>query len=659
MVQISSTSDRDRSTNYGLGIDTGGTYTDVALVDFRTLKVLAKAKARTTHHDLSIGLGEGVDKVMSYVDEHFEPSLVGVSTTLATNSVLEGRLGRVGLIGLGWTPQEGKEFGAKKQCFLAGGHDVRGRVLASIDHREVMRSVEEMVEHVDSIVVSGLFSVYNPAHEKEVKRLIQQDHDIPVVMAHELTGELGFHERTVTAVLNAGLIPVLRDFLEKVQVILSKKGIRAPLMVFKGDGSLMNIRTAMERPVETLLSGPAASAMGGMLLSGKKDCIVIDMGGTSTDIAVMENGRSRTAPNGAVVGSWPTRVEAVNVWTVGLGGDSEIRATKHGLKVGPYRVMPLCFASQRYERLVEKMKALGEPRFLVASMRTVNGLSENEKLLVEHIRKNGPSTFTELKMAFEEMYLIDRHISSLWKQGAIEGIGLTPTDILHVLGIYREGDVEASRIGLKIFSLAHGLEETEMTEKLFNKVLSRIGEELLNKVLSDELGELPKHEAVGHIINGMSGGRRFSNLRLRAKIDHPIVGLGGPARAFLPRLAEMMDVEVIIPDDHEVGNAIGAVCGQVSEFVDVFVYPRDRGFAVYSIFANPIYYTEKADAVAKAKEMASRHAIARAEMSGGHDLKVEIIVDEERERPDSPLGSDALVQIRVRARAVGTPLDGD
>ncbi len=109
---------------YGLGIDTGGAFTDAAVVDLCTDRVLAKAKARTTHHDLSIGLGEAVDSVLAAFGAlSFDPALVGVSTTLATNSILEGKGGSVGLIGLGWTPQQGWDLGAKVQRFLAGGHE--------------------------------------------------------------------------------------------------------------------------------------------------------------------------------------------------------------------------------------------------------------------------------------------------------------------------------------------------------------------------------------------------------------------------------------------------------------------------------------------------------------------------------------------------------
>lgn len=644
--------------NYGLGIDTGGTFTDAVIVDLNTIKVLARSKARTTHHDLSIGLGEAVDRVLKDVgDIDLVPSLVGVSTTLATNSVLEKKGGEVGLICLGWTPEEGKELGVKRQYCLGGGHDVRGRMQAPLDIEAVRSAVDDMANCVDSIVISGLFSVYNHVHEIEVKRLIAEKYDVPVVMGHQLTGELGIFERTVTAVLNARLIPVLNDFLKKVQGMMDRRGFKAPIMVFKGDGTLMNIKTARERPVDTLLSGPAASAMGGKLLSGLEDCIVIDMGGTSTDIAVIEKGTTKISKEGAIIGSWPTRVEAVNAWTVGLGGDSEIRPSKkHFLKIGPHRVTPLCFAKTIFPKLVERMRELGEVRFLAASSRSFTDLSDYEKLIYDRLKANGPQTFGELKQAFEEMYLIERHINTLWTKGAIEGIGLTPTDVLHSEGMYTEGDIEAAKLGVRIFSIALGTEECKLTRRIMAMITSRIAEELINKVITDELGPFSKSDIVHDMINGMSGGRDFSNFALKVKMDHPIVGLGGPASAFISPLTELLDTDVLIPGNYDVGNAIGAVCGQVSDFVDVFVYPREKGYAVYSVFSTPICLTLESDAISKAKEMASFQAMERARQAGGFDLHVEMKVDEERERSRTVQGESTLAQMHIRARAIGTPL---
>jgi N-methylhydantoinase A/oxoprolinase/acetone carboxylase beta subunit len=650
---------QDQHINYGLGIDTGGTNTDATIVDLDTTKVVAKSKARTSHHDLSIGLGEAVDNVYRiFGSTGLEPNLIGVSTTLATNSILEGVGGQVGLIGLGWTPRRGDEYGTKYQFFLEGGHDVRGRPQTSLDHGGIQKAIAEMAPHVDSIVVSSLFSVYNPLHEIEVKRIIREQYDLPVVMGHELTGELGFYERTVTAVLNARLLPVLSDFLRKVQEIMELRGIRAPIMVLKGDGNLMNLRMAKERPVETLLSGPAASARGALLLSGLQNCIAIDIGGTSTDIAVMEDGRCKVSREGAVVGSWPTRVEAVNVRSVGLGGDSEVRLSpKNELIIGPERVIPLCFATTSFPRLVEKMTTLGETRFYRASLRQHGRLTRVEQTIVDYLMANGPQALEELQDALLDVYLLETYVRSLKSKGAIEGIGLTPTDALHAVGRYTQGDQEAAKVGVKVFAFKHQLEESELTKRVIAKVSSRIADEVLKKLLSDEVGSWQETEVLQGLIDGLSGQRSFPNFSLNAHLKYPLVGLGGPAGAFMPPLAERLHVQVVIPEDHDVGNAIGAVCGEVSEFVDVFVCPREHDYAIYSSFSPPICIWGERDAVKRAKELASTWAMERAVKAGGCNLQVEMKLEEERERSKNAEKKDTLVQMWIRARAVGEPVD--
>ncbi|MGE5379340.1 MAG: hydantoinase/oxoprolinase family protein [Candidatus Saccharibacteria bacterium] len=642
---------------YGLGIDTGGTFTDAAIVDLATNKVLFKAKAMTTHHDLSIGLGEAVDGVLlAFGESRFEPALVGVSTTLATNSVLEGKGGAVGLIGLGWTPQDGWDLGAKAQRFLAGGHDVRGRTQAIMDTDGLDAAVREMTPQVDAFVVSSLFSVHNPYHELEAAKMIHQRCALPVVMGHQLTGELGIHERTVTAVLNARLIPVLNDFLSKVQSILSERNLVCPLMVFKGDGTLMNLRTARERPVDTILSGPAASAMGGRVLSGLRECVVVDIGGTSTDIAVLENGLPKVATDGSTVGRWRTRVEAVDMWTAGLGGDSEVRAAPDGkLLIGPERVLPLCFAALQHPHLKEKMSALGQARFLKASPKEDYNLSPTEAKIIAHLKAMGPMTPSEMKKDLEEIILLDSFLRSLRQRGAVVGIGLTPTDILHAEGIYVKGDVEASKIGVALFARVLRTTDHELMRRVREQVTSRIAEEMVRKLLSDEVGELPDSTSFQGVMDLVSGKRCCPRIDLQARINHPVVGLGAPAKVFISPLSSLLNVDVVIPENYEVGNAVGAVCGQVSEYVDVYVYPREKDYAVFSAFNAPIPCGGEDEAVRKAKTLAERYALERARASGGTDLRVEMKLEEERGRSNSTLQKDELVQLRVRARAVGRP----
>jgi N-methylhydantoinase A/oxoprolinase/acetone carboxylase beta subunit len=439
---------------------------------------------------------------------------------------------------------------------------------------------------------------------------------------------------------------------------MEARGIRAPIMVLKGDGNLMNIRMGRERPVETLLSGPAASARGGLLLSALQDCITVDIGGTSTDIAVMEKGQCRISKEGAVVGVWPTRVEAVNVRTVALGGDSEIRVSaRRQIHIGPERVTPLCFARAVFPDLMDRMRTTGDTRFFMASKQKHGRLTPVETKLVDHLRNNGPQSIREIEETLEGVYLVERYLRALKGKGAVEGVGMTPTDVLHALDRYNEGESDAARLGVEVMAEQLQMKAEDLANRIVAKVRSRIAEEVLKKVISDEIESLPHSDGMQHLMDGMSGERSFSNFALKAHLKYPLVGLGGPAGAFMPPLAERLGVEVVIPEDHDVGNAIGAVCGQVSEFVDVFVCPREYDFAIYSSFSPPITVYGELDAVKRAKELASAWAMERAEKAGGRDLHVELKLEEERERAKTAGKKDTLVQLWVRARAVGAPID--
>jgi N-methylhydantoinase A/oxoprolinase/acetone carboxylase beta subunit len=642
---------------YGLGIDTGGTYTDAVIMDLRSDSVLAKSKARTTHDDLSGGLTESIDAVLKAFGERtFEPSLIGVSTTLATNSVLEGRGGQVGLIGLGWKPEKGWELGAKMQRFLPGGHDSRGDPLATLDMKELDRNVQEMAPHIDSLVVSGLFSTQNPYQENGVKDLVQRKYGLPVVAGHELTAELGIYERTVTAVLNARLMPVMADFLDRVANILKARGLTAPVLVLKGDGTLMNMRTARERPVDTILSGPAASAMGGRVLSGIDDCVVVDMGGTSTDIAVLKCGIPKVSKDGSTVGRWRTRVEAVDMRTSALGGDSEVRLSPDGgLAIGPQRVVPLCFAAKRFPDITARMREAGQARFIYLTERG-RGLSGSQGKLASYLDERGPRTLSQMKNDLDIVLLLSM-LDELRARGAIAGIGFTPTDALHVTGAYVEGDVEASVQGADLFAAVMRTSREEFAHHVLDSVTSQIAEEIVRKVLTDDLGALPDDPSFHEVMGMVSGKRACGPLRLGAVLDAPVVGIGAPARAYMVALEKKVGARVIIPSDHEVGNAVGAVCGHISEYVDVFVYPRDKGFAVHSAFSTPISFLVEQDAVLRAKELASEHALDRATRAGAVHPAVSITVEEERVvTPDAP-GITQLAEMRVRARAVGRPIE--
>ncbi|MCQ5131267.1 hydantoinase/oxoprolinase family protein [Butyricicoccus faecihominis] len=324
-----------------LGIDTGGTYTDGVIVERETKRVLCTAKALTTQNDLTIGM-ENCMRALPF-DRWEEIGLVSLSTTLATNAIVEGRGCRVGLVVMGKMPAG--QLPAEVCVTLNARVDIRGGVRERLAQGELHEALLRLCGRCDAVAVSGYASVRNPAHELQAARAADALLGLPVVCGHQLTGALGFYERTVTAVLNARLIPIIRDLIATVCRVMTRFGIDAPVMVVRGDGSLMRADYAGERPVETVLSGPAASVIGARFLSGREDCVVVDMGGTTTDIACLKNGVCALSDEGARLAGWRTRVRALEICTYGLGGDSEIKIGRDGrAEIGPRRVLPLCRA---------------------------------------------------------------------------------------------------------------------------------------------------------------------------------------------------------------------------------------------------------------------------------------------------------------------------
>ena len=641
----------------GLGIDTGGTFTDAAIVDMETMEILTKAKSPTTYQDLSIGLLGAVDGVIATgkftVDEI---RIIGLSTTLATNSILTGKGGTVGLICIGWVPDRDWDMGTKIIETVDGGHTVRGYEQKPLDVGALDKAISSMANKVDAIAISSIFSVYNPDHEERARKAILERYNMLTVTGHDLSTELGIKERTVTAVLNAKLIPIIGEFLTSVERSMGKRGINGKIMVYKGDGSLMNIAVARGRPVDTILSGPAASLMGGRLLSKLENCIVLDIGGTSTDIAYLDKGFPRINREGASVGNWRTRVRAIDIWTSGLGGDSDMQVDRFGhLEIGPEKVMPLAMASRTNPAVLDKLRLTRQTTYYMVYDRDVSKLSHEDRLVYNFIKDNKISTLNEANEGLPELCYVTENLRSLKVKGYIVQTGLTPTDVLHVKGIYTPGDVNAAREGVEIFSNLSGLTVDQFVESFMDEMVTRIGGEVIKKIISDEAGDIIPSRALDYLIKATLGAAGFRTMSIQASLDRPIVGIGAPAHVFVPELEKRMKVKVIIPPNHDVGNAVGAVCSKVSEMIAVQVYPRDYKFWVFSPFAEPLDFHHHEEAIAKAKEIASEYVKARALAAGAKNVEVMVDVDEKRFAPGSATSTPTSNWTEVRARATGDP----
>ena len=303
---------------YLLGIDTGGTYTDAAIIDAAEHRVIATAKALTTKGDLAVGVSEAMRVALAALPAGFQRSeiaLVSVSTTLATNAVVEGHGGAVGTILIGFDEAMATRSGIAASYadmpvqIIGGGHDHNGEPRAPLDRAGLAAAIGALDPRVEAYAVAATFAVRNGEHEIEARTLITARTGKPVTISTELASALDAPRRALTAALNARLISRISALIAAVRRAMAQEQFVCPLMIVRGDGTLALADTVAARPIETVLSGPAASLVGAHWLCGLDDFIMSDMGGTTTDLGVLSGGRPRVSEEGAEVGGWRTMVK--------------------------------------------------------------------------------------------------------------------------------------------------------------------------------------------------------------------------------------------------------------------------------------------------------------------------------------------------------------
>jgi len=653
---------------YGLGIDTGGTFTDAVIVDLDDYSVVAKKKSPTTHQDLSIGLYNSVDAVFRSTDiRPSDISLVGISTTLATNSILEGSGGEVGLILIGWNPMEPVNFGEKKQVIIKGGCDSKGRQIAAMSKDEVLAALDSMKGEVDAIAISGLFANMNPSQEKKVKELASSYTGLPTVAGHELSAVLGIDTRAETAVLNAKLIPAVRKFFDDVEATFRKKGIDAPIMAYKGDGSVMTLDQARLYPVETILSGPAASSMGGKILSGCEDCVIVDIGGTSTDIAIMEGGFPQIQFNGASVGRWRTRVKAVDMYTVALGGDSRIRLDGNKVLIGPERVQPLCRLAEKHPEVVGKIMHTDVYDYYEAvDDYDLQVLTEKEQRIYDSMVGKGPLSEMEAKNEVEGLWAIDDELRSLVTKGALVLSSLTPTDIMVHDGSFKLGNKDGSRAGIHAVGEKLGMTERQVSRFIFDEVKEKVAEAVMCKMLDDQMFDWRDKGSELILRRMLTLHHGGSLMNMRPSFEIPVVGVGAPSRYMMADLDKRLGAEVIFPDNNDVGNAVGAVCSKISESLSGNVIPTpDYRFLTTVPFIGSSYHVHIGSAISSAQRSLESYLENKLKAAGARNVvtssKIKTYMASEGGIGDyTDEGLTGTVNyVEVISRAIGDPPERD
>ena len=654
-----------------LGVDTGGTYTDAVLLRDEEV-VLARAKALTTRHDLAVGVGEAVRAVLSHSGiAASEVGMASLSTTLATNALVEGQGGRVALIYVGFRARDLETQGLAEGlagdpvCVLAGGHHHDGSEAAALDEDALLAFLETHKADVSGFAVAAQFATRNPDHERRVAALVRDVTGAPVSASHQLSAKLGGPKRALTAVLNARLIGMIDALIGRAEDELRSIGIAAPMMVVRGDGALMSSAQARLRPIETILSGPAASIVGARWLTGAETALVSDIGGTTTDVAMLKGGRPAIDPDGARVGTYRTMVEAVAMRTTGLGGDSEVHFVGEGLRggvtLGPRRVVPVSLlaveAPDVVQGALEAQLRTSTPgdhdaRF-VRAVRGVHagGLGVREADLLDRIGGQVHPFGAVLRTRMEQGAL-----KRLVARGLVQLSALTPSDACHVLGRLEAWDAGAARMACQLFARRRtgagevlAIDPTRLAQMIVDRLTHQTGLALLQAALAEDgLDEgLATHVLVQKGLAGHAGA-----LRVDAGLAVPIVGLGASAATYYPAVGQLLGTEMILPQDAGVANAIGAVVGRVTmRHSGTVTSPSEGRFRVH-LDTGPEDFTSADPALTRLEEVLRDTATAAAVAAGAEEIDIRISRDIRTAQAEA---REVFVEATLTVEAAGRP----
>jgi N-methylhydantoinase A/oxoprolinase/acetone carboxylase beta subunit len=657
-----------------LGFDTGGTYTDAVLFDPERGTVVASAKALTTKHDLIVGLRGAMEAVLPSAAPDI--GMVSLSTTLATNAIVEGQGSPICLLLLGYDAGAldradlRRALGSDPVEFIAGGHDAVGDAQAPLDMAALEAAVRRHADSVAAFAVSGFFSVRNPAHEIAAHDFIRQSTGLPVSCGHELTSKLDAPRRALTTALNARLVPQLQQLIEAVKALLRERDIAAPLMVVKGDGSLVAAEVALDRPVETVLSGPAASVVGARHLSGEGDVLVVDMGGTTTDIALLQNGRPVLDRDGATVAGWKTMVEAVAVHTYGLGGDSEVRRTDGGLAIGPHRLVPLSLLAHQHPRTLDILRGQraadrlepGASRFALRNRildTHAASLTAAQSTLWQALA-DGPLPTSQIATG----YVATKALERLVHRGLVVLSGFTPSDAAHVLALQDGWSAEAARLGAELWIRedAAAVRPADASADVFaRRVLESVTRESGRAIIAAALategeGELEAGGPLGHrlIERALSPERDSSNLlRTSLTIQRSLVAIGAPAATYYPEVARRVGARLVVPQYAGVCNAIGAVAGGILQSVTALITaPNEGRFRIHLPSGTRDFGTLET-AAAEALKEATSLATEQARRAGADAIEVTHRRLDKVHRDG--MGAAIFLESRIEVTAFGRP----
>ena len=658
-----------------LGVDTGGTYTDAVLIEDEK-DVIASAKSLTTREDLAIGIGKAIEAVLAESQVNTsEIGMASLSTTLATNALVEGQGERVGLVYIGFREQDLKTHGLSEALgtdpaiVISGGHNHAGSEAKPLD-LEALSSWLETDLGVSGFAVASQFATRNPSHELAAADLIRERTGRPVSLSHHLSAKLNGPKRALTAVLNARLIGMIARLINRAEGKLRDLNITAPLMVVRGDGALISADQARERPIETILSGPAASIVGARWMTGAEHALVSDIGGTTTDVALLRDGKPKIDPAGARVGPWRTMVEAVAMRTTGLGGDSEVHVIDEGLlggvTLGPKRVVPVSLLASQAPEIVhavldEQLRSDTPGEHDARFVRAVpgveaGGLAPKDAALLDRIGE-GISPVGQIQKNRLESSALRRLVA----RGLVQVAGVTPSDASHALGRADAWDAEAAAKALELLGRKRtgsgdmlAPDPKDMAQMIIDRLTHQTSLALLETAFAEEDMDfgMPPAALAEHILMQKGLDQHRGILRIDAGLNLPVVGLGASAPTYYPAVGDRVGTEMILPQHAGVANAVGAVVGRVRfRRSGTITAPAEGRYRVH-LDTGPEDFVDADEAMALLQNLLEQEAKGEAQAAGAEDITVSASRDIRKAKAEA---REVFIEAEITVEASGRP----
>ncbi|MCB9494759.1 MAG: hydantoinase/oxoprolinase family protein [Desulfobacteraceae bacterium] len=342
-----------------IGIDVGGTHTDGVLLSED--EIVKSVKIPTKKDNLYESVITAIDSLI----ENTDPSKIKrtvLSTTLTTNAVVQKKTSPVAVIvsaGPGIDPEFYKT--GDYYCVVKGALDHRGRELASLDEQEIRSISEEIKKNgIKNIALISKFSPRNPSHENQMEKIFSSNFR-NIFKGHNVSGHLNFPGRINTTWLNAAVHDSYDNFFRSVNESFIERKIKSPVHILKADGGTMPLSQSVKFPAQTIFSGPAASVMGAIPCADKNtDSIILDIGGTTTDIAVLAKGVPVIAQNGIKIQNIKTLIRAIETRSIGAGGDSFVKVENSKISAGPERKGPAMAFGGEFPTPTDAFVFLGE-----------------------------------------------------------------------------------------------------------------------------------------------------------------------------------------------------------------------------------------------------------------------------------------------------------